>query len=398
MERKQGERQRGLFWTVATATLCRVVLNTARRFVYPFAPELGRGLGVPLTSMTSLIAVNQVTGLLGPLFGPLGDRIGYRIMMIAALGLLAGGMLAGGIFPVYGMVLVALVMVGLAKSIFDPALQAYVGKRVPYHRRGRVIGIMETAWAGSTLVGIPLVGILIRDFGWRAPFLVIGVLALVGMVMLAWIMPPGRKGFTDLRRGERFGAIFRKIGGNRRALGLLLFAFFVSAANDNFFVIYGAWLEGSFNLGVVAIGMVTIVIGVAELAGEALVAFVSDRLGLCRSVGLGLILSGACYLVLPCEGCSMPRAMGAIFCVFFAFEFSIVTALSLCTEILPGARATMMAGFLAAASAGRVAGAFMGGFIWQAGGIWATGLVSASISALALVSFIWGMYGWRPGQ
>jgi len=398
MEARQGERQRGLFWTVATATLCRVVLNTARRFVYPFAPELGRGLGVPLTSMTSLIAVNQVTGLLGPLFGPLGDRIGYRIMMIAALGLLAGGMLAGGVFPVYGMVLVALVMVGLAKSIFDPALQAYVGKRVPYHRRGRIIGIMETAWAGSTLVGIPLVGMLIRDFGWRAPFLVIGVLALAGMVMLAWIMPPGRKGLTDFRRGERFGVIFRTMGGNRRSLGVLLFAFFVSAANDNFFVIYGAWLEGSFNLGVVAIGMVTIVIGVAELAGEALVVFVSDRLGLSRSVGLGLILSGACYLVLPCEGCSMPRAMGAIFCVFVAFEFSIVTALSLCTEILPGSRATMMAGFLAAASAGRVAGAFMGGFVWLAGGIWATGLVSASISVLALLAFTWGMYGWRPGQ
>ena len=47
----------------------------------------------------------------------------------------------------------------------------------------------------------------------------------------------------------------------------------------------------------------------------------------------------------------------------------MVTSLSLCTELLPGFRATMMAGFLAAAGVGRVLGALMGGAVWQAGGI-----------------------------
>jgi MFS transporter, DHA1 family, inner membrane transport protein len=33
------------------ATFFRLVLNTARRFVYPFAPALSRGLGVSLSSI-----------------------------------------------------------------------------------------------------------------------------------------------------------------------------------------------------------------------------------------------------------------------------------------------------------------------------------------------------------
>jgi len=45
----------------------KLMLNTARRMVYPFAPELARGLGVPLTAVTLLIAVNQATAVLGPL-------------------------------------------------------------------------------------------------------------------------------------------------------------------------------------------------------------------------------------------------------------------------------------------------------------------------------------------
>ena len=83
-----------LILRIGVATLCRVVSNTARRFVYPFAPALSRGLGVPLPAVTSLIAVNQFTGILGPFFAPLGDRWGYRIMLLVGLALLSLGMLA----------------------------------------------------------------------------------------------------------------------------------------------------------------------------------------------------------------------------------------------------------------------------------------------------------------
>ena len=161
---------RHMIITVVLATLCRIVLNTARRFAYPYAPVLSRGLGVSLTAVTSLIAVNQATGVLGMLFGPLADRFGYRRMMIAAMVMLTVGMFAAGIAPVYAVVLIALFLAGLGKSIFDPAVQAYAGERIPFKRRGLVIGVLEYSWAGSTLLGVPLIGLLIYHFGWRSPF------------------------------------------------------------------------------------------------------------------------------------------------------------------------------------------------------------------------------------
>ena len=78
----------GLVWKVGAVTLCRLVFNTARLFSYPFAPALSRGLGVPLTAITSVIAVNQSTAVHGMFFGPLADRLSYRLMMLAGLGLL----------------------------------------------------------------------------------------------------------------------------------------------------------------------------------------------------------------------------------------------------------------------------------------------------------------------
>jgi hypothetical protein len=61
-----GLTARKLAFQLGVATLARLVVNTSRRFAYPFASALSRGLGVPLAAITSLIAVNQATGVLSP--------------------------------------------------------------------------------------------------------------------------------------------------------------------------------------------------------------------------------------------------------------------------------------------------------------------------------------------
>jgi predicted MFS family arabinose efflux permease len=386
----------GLAWQIGVASLSRLSLNTARRFAYPFAPALSRGLGVPLSAVTALIAVNQITSILSLFFGPLGDRWGYRTMLLSGLVSLAVGMLAAGFLPAYITVLAALFLAGLGKSLFDPAIQAYVGRKVPYERRGMVIGIMEIAWAGSSLVGIPLMGLLISRFGWRAPFFVLGAAGLLGLFVLAMLMPRNAAPSSASTSPIKMGRAWRHLAGTKRALGLLGFAFFVSVANDNFFVVYGAWLEQSFQLTIVAVGVATTVIGVAELVGEGLTAALSDRIGLHRAVLFGLSLSILSYMALPWLSYTLPLALTAQFFVFLTLEFSIVTTLSLCTEVLPEARATMMAGYLSAAGVGRVVGALMGGPLWMVRGMTLTAVASAVISCLALICFQRGLRGWRP--
>jgi DHA1 family inner membrane transport protein len=384
-----------LAFQLGTATLARLIINTSRRFAYPFASALSRGLDVPLAAITSLIAVNQMTGVLSPVFGPLADRWGYRVMMLAGLAMLTGGMLAGGLLPVYGVVLLALFLAGLCKSIFDPALHAYVGQRVPYQRRGLAIGMLEFAWAGSALVGLPLVGLLIERLGWRSPFFVLGGLGLLSLVALAILIPDDSHQQRSTDGRPSFSEAWRRLSRERVALGALAFGLLVSAANDNLFVVYGIWLESAFGLTIAVLGAATTVIGLAELLGEGLTASIADRLGLKRAIIVGSILSALSYILLPMVGRTLPLALMGLFITFLAFEFTIVTAISLFTEILPAARATMMSSSVAAFSIGRVMGALVGGPVWLAGGMLATGIVSAAVSGLALVVLLWGLRGWR---
>ncbi|MCP3890460.1 MAG: MFS transporter [Desulfobulbaceae bacterium] len=373
----------------------KLLLNTGRRFVYPFAPALSRGLEVPLAAVTTIIAAGQFSSLLGLFSGPAADRIGNRFMMRSGLALLAVGMLLCGIVPQYWFVFTGLILASFGKTLFDPAIQSFIGSYVPFERRGRAIGAVETAWAGSTLIGIPALGLIIDHLGLRASFFVLGLLGGVSWLLIAKIIPEDNsEKKPDGQRTGFFSSIL-KLFQIRAAAGMLAFGFWISIANDCLFVVYGIWFEQQFMVSLVMLGFSTVAIGGAELLGESITAIFSDRLGLKRTLVVSLSLVIVAYFLLPFIGVSLSSAMVGMFLVFLFFETTIVTSFSLSTELMPGARATMMAGFYATSGVGRMLGVLIGSYVWELGGIKAVSWGAAGLSTLGLVSLLWGLKGWK---
>ena len=386
----------GFIRQILLITLFRLLLNTGRRFVYPFAPALSRGLEVPLGAITSIIAAGQFTSLLGIFAGPLADRYGCRLMMRAGLAMLALGMLICGLVPFFWPVFVGLVVASFGKTLFDPAIQAYVGNNVSFERRGRIIGIIETAWAGSTLIGIPALALVIEHAGLRNSFYLLAFLSGVSWLLMGVIMPADSARSDRQRAHRNFPAALMMLLKSKPAAGMLIFGFLISVANDCLFVVYGAWFEKDFSVSIVALGFSTVAIGIAELLGESMTALFSDRLGLKKAIILGPLMAISAYLLLPLIGQSLGLAMVGLFLVFLSFEFTMVTSFPLCTEVIPQARATMMAGYYATAGIGRMAGVLIAGFLWSWGGIAGVAAASAAFTFLGLLAVLWGLHGWSP--
>jgi predicted MFS family arabinose efflux permease len=386
---------RRLAVTILTATLLKLLLNTGRRFIYPFAPALSRELGVPLSAVTSIIASSQAISLLGLFSGPLADKLGYRLMMQSGLGMLAIGMLICGLLPEYWPLFFGLIIASFGKTVFDPAIQAFIGHTIPYAKRGRVIGFLEMSWAGSTLLGIPAFALIIDRAGFRFSFYFLAILGALGWLTISRVIPADRSGISSQKEKRALWPSLRQLFTSRPAAGMLAYGFWISLANDCLFVVYGAWLEQAFLASIVTLGFSTIAIGSAELLGESTTALFGDKIGLKRATAIGLIITAIAYFFLPIIGRTLPLAMSGMFFIFIAFEFTMVTSFSLCTELLPERRATMMAGFYAMAGIGRMIGVVIGGFLWSAGGIKAVSWLSAATTLLALISLLWGLKNWR---
>jgi predicted MFS family arabinose efflux permease len=377
---------------ITITTFSKLLFNITRRLIYPFAPEFARGLNVDLSAITSIIAINQATSVLGPIGASFADKYGYRLLMLFSLGLLTIGTLAAGLIPIYSVLVICLFLAGLAKSIFDPSLQAFIANFVPFEKRGRIIGITELAWAGSTLVGIPLSGMIIERFSWQTPFSIIGGFSLVCFFIVLNIMPKDKKRIKPSESKARMMTNWKTIIKNKRVLSILSFAFFMSLANDNLFVIYGAWLEHSYSLSLAAIGFGTVFIGLSEVLGEGCTVFFSDRIGLKKSIVIGAVLCTGAYFLLPILNIGLGYVLAGLFLVFFTFEFTIVTSMSLTTELVPELRASTMSAFFAIGGIGRVIGAFSGGIIWSNFGLLPICLISGFCTLVALISILLGFY------
>jgi predicted MFS family arabinose efflux permease len=114
------------------------------------------------------------------------------------------------------------------------------------------------------------------------------------------------------------------------------------------------------------------IIGFSELSGEGLAAALADRVGKERLTAISFIFNGLWVISLPWLGQTQSGAMVWLFIFYLSFEVGIVSALPVMTEVVPKARATMMALFIAALSLGRAVGdlaapaLYKGGFIVNA--------------------------------
>ena len=353
--------------------------------MYPFIPALASGMGVGRTDITRLITLRNATGFLSPLFGPLSERHGRRIVLAGAMLLFSLGCLIVVIWPQYWVLGVTMAAIGVAKVVYDPAMQAYVGDSVPYANRGKAIAVTEYAWALALLIGAPAVSLAILKWGWQAPFLWLALLSGVAILFLWRVIPSVQ---TRNRAVTSFRSALLFVRQHPVILYAVLYMALVMTANEMLFIVFGSWMVDSFQLDLAGLGVAAAIIGGSELIGETFAGWSVDRFGKRPVIITTGLLNAFFYLILPYTSGTLITALMTLALIFFTFEVTVVGGMPLMTELVPDGRAMVMSMVIFAMSLGRTLGAFIGLLVWNAAGfeksalIWA-GLMAAAVFVLA---------------
>ena len=366
-------------------TFARLCMNTLLRIVYPFAPAFARGLGVPVTTIYLIISLRNLTGLLSPVFAPLAERYGRRNVMAIATGAFSAATLLVAGVPAVWSLAVALIITGVVKVIYDPAMHSYLGDAVPYAQRGRALALTEFGWSGAFLIGAPLTGWLIARQGWSAPFLWLGVGGAAAAVMLWRALPAARRhGHQTITIGYTWQTLRRHPIIWAAALYMLL----PLVAQEALFIVYGDWMETTFNLSLTGLGLATTLIGLAELSGELTAGWSVDRFGKRPVVAISCVLTAVAFMLIPFSVGSLPTALAALVAVFFTFEIAVVGAIPLLTEMVPEARGVVMSMAFGAMAVGRTIGSIIGPIVWTRAGMLGNSLIAAALMLLAALVLV----------
>ena len=362
--------------------IARFVSNVTYRMIFPFLPTISRGIGVSTATLGTTIALRDLVEMTGPALGKIADRQGTRRIMVAALcGL---GMAAALQGASSGIVIFtfALVAVSITKVSFDVGSSTWTGASVPFIDRSRAIGIVEMTWAFSFIIGMPLAALFIRLGTWRTPFIAFSVLCLITSTAL-WVYLPSSISDRERPQATQWSPAIRFVLTAMVALG---------TGHMMMLVTFATFLEDKHGVSTSGLGLVALIIGVAELVGSGGVALYGDRLGKTTVVKWALFTSLPLSLLLPVGESGYVVALLLIAAWFVCTECVIVSMLSICTELDGNARGTMMGFVYASWSMGRFFGAISGALLYEWKGIKP---VSFTMSSSLLIGFILVIFGFR---
>lgn len=229
-----------------------------------------------------------VSGLLAAGFADRFDR--KKLLLFFYVGFVFGTLLCG-VAPSYTFLLGARIVTGIFGGVIASISFAIVADLFPLSMRGRVMGLVQSSFAASQILGIPIGLFLATRLGWHAPFLMIVAVGIVaGIAIVVWLRPitlhltAGSEKKSPVEHLLRTATRPRYLAGFSATILLAIGGFMLMPFGSTFLV---------QNLGVAVerLPMVYVITGAAAMVSGPLLGRVSDSFGKYRTFVLGSIVT-----------------------------------------------------------------------------------------------------------
>ena len=128
-----------------------------------------------------------VSGFISAFFVDKFDR--KQTLLFAYIGFVVGTF-ACAFAPTYLLLVGARILAGLFGGMIGAQVLSIVADSVPYERRASAMGIVMMAFSMASVLGVPAGLWLASMYSWHAPFMVVGGIGLVVILLIYFLVPP----------------------------------------------------------------------------------------------------------------------------------------------------------------------------------------------------------------
>ena len=161
-----------------------MILSPLGAFVMPALGITPQQFGI-VVSAYALAA--GVTSFVAAGYADKFDR--KRLLLFFYSGFMIGTLLCG-LAQSFEILLLARIITGMFAGVIGATVMAIATDLFPMEKRGRVMGMIQTAFAASQVLGLPAGLYLTNHWNWHAPFLTIVVIGLCVGAVIAVTMKP----------------------------------------------------------------------------------------------------------------------------------------------------------------------------------------------------------------
>ena len=178
-------------WVVALLAFLQFTLILDFMIISPLGAVLMPTLGITPAQFGLVVSSYAFSaGAAGLLAAGFVDRFDRKTLLLVFYGGFMLGTLLCGIAHSYQFLLVARMITGVFAGVVGSTVFAITTDLFSYQLRGRVMGVVQTAFAASSVAGIPLGLYLSNRWSWNAPFLlIVAVCAFVAVAAARYLRP-----------------------------------------------------------------------------------------------------------------------------------------------------------------------------------------------------------------
>lgn len=234
-----------------------------------------------------------VSGILAAGFADRFDR--KKLLLFFYAGFVVGTFLCG-IASSYTSLLVARIVTGVFAGVISSIAYAIIADLFPLSLRGRVMGLVQTSFAASQILGLPIGLYLATRFSWHAPFLmIVGVSCAAGLVILLRLEPVT----AHLNEAKKQSAVQHLVRTATAPRYLVGFAAMMLLAMGGFMLMpFGStFLVQNLHIPITKLPMVYMVTGLTTIVTGPLLGKLTDSLGKFRIFVVGTVMSSVLVLV-----------------------------------------------------------------------------------------------------
>nr|WP_209443134.1 MFS transporter [Falsiroseomonas frigidaquae] len=174
-------------WALAISAYA---IGTTEFVIVGLLPTVAADLAVSLPAAGLIVSVYALGVTFGaPVLTALAGRLPRKALLLGLMGLFVAGNLAAGLSPTYEALLVARVLSAFAHGVFFSVGAIIAADLVAPDRRASAIAMMFSGLTIALVTGVPLGTWIGQHFGWRATFLAVALLGVVGAAGIALLLP-----------------------------------------------------------------------------------------------------------------------------------------------------------------------------------------------------------------
>jgi predicted MFS family arabinose efflux permease len=234
-----------------------------------------------------------ISGILAAGFADRFDR--KRLLLFFYVGFTLGTALCA-VAPNYHVLLLGRIVTGLFGGVMGSIVLAIITDLFALHLRGRVMGFVQTAFAASQVLGIPVGLFLSNHWNWHICFAALVVLSIVSMAAILVVMKPVNE---HLRLKPDRNAFRHLVATVREPRYLLAFSVTTLLATGGFMMMPFGSAYTVHNLGIDIVHLPTIylVSGLFSIFMGPLVGKASDAFGKFATFAFGCAVSVVMVLI-----------------------------------------------------------------------------------------------------